>query len=213
MLQISNPVSESREGSSCHEIVDVTRYSKRLVYRTSIHPTSGFVFCQLSNILCLLSAPWLLTPCPFHSHHALLKLPSYPQVKYDLLRRYYVSNKMKNTVLRRGWGGYKRTRQIMLALHALVRKSRYQTPLPTYCNWGDCEALSQGQDDCGGRKAVLCAELNGDGALHSYRASTEDRVIQPNEVLQHTSSPCETWLSAPGLKGLQRSLRYEVCKV
>lgn len=96
-----------------------------------------------------------------------------------------------------GVGGYKRTGQIMLALHALVRKSRYQTPLPTYCNWGDCEALSQGQDDCGGRKAVLCTELNGDGALHSYRASTEDRVIQPNEVLQHTSSPVRDLTFSP----------------
>lgn len=37
----------------------------------------------------------------------------------------------------------------------------------------------------------------------------EDRVIQPNEILQHTSSPSEGRLSAPGLKGLQRSLWYE----
>lgn len=76
----------------------------------------------------------------------------------------------------------------MVALHAAEWKSRYQSPLPTYCNWGDCEASLQGQDDWGGRKAVLCSELNGAGALHSYRASAEDRVIQPNEILQHTSS-------------------------
>lgn len=37
----------------------------------------------------------------------------------------------------------------------------------------------------------------------------EDRVIQPNEILQHTSSQSEGRLSAPGLKGLQRSLWYE----
>lgn len=85
-------------------------------------------------------------------------------------------------------GTNKKTGQIMVALHAAEWKSRYQSPLPTYCNWGDCEASLQGQDDWGGRKAVLCSELNGAGALHSYRASTEDRVIQPNEILQHTSS-------------------------
>lgn len=39
-----------------------------------------------------------------------------------------------------------------------------------------------------GRKAVLCRELNGPSALHSNRVSTEDRVIQPNEILQQTSS-------------------------
>lgn len=51
-----------------------------------------------------------------------------------------------------------------------------------------------------GRKGVLCEELNGAGALHSDRVSMEDRVIQPNEMLQHTSSQSEGWLSAPVLK-------------
>lgn len=42
-----------------------------------------------------------------------------------------------------------------------------------------------------GRKAVLCGELNGESALHSCHVSTEDRVIQPNEIQQHTSSLSE----------------------
>lgn len=46
---------------------------------------------------------------------------------------------------------------IMLALHASEQKSSYWSPLPIYCNWGDCGAMWQGQGDGGREEREFCA--------------------------------------------------------
>lgn len=186
-----------------HGIVDVTWCSDRLMLMhrpcdPSVRPRALFaVDCPMC--LRLLSATRPPAPRPFRSHQAVLKRPSCPAVQYDFLKVLFVRQN-ENTV------------STQITLGDVTRKTRPNNALLYMQRSGsqDITLLSQPtvieeivkhrrkvRTAEEGRKAVLCEELNGASALHSYRVSAEDRVIQPNEIQQHTSSPSEGWLSAP----------------
>lgn len=185
-----------------HGIVDVTWCSDRLMLMHRPSDPSVLGLCLLSTVRCvlrLLSATRPPAPRPFRSRQAVLKRPSCPAVQYDFLKVLFVRQN-ENTV------------STQITLGDVTRKTRPNNALLYMQRSGsqDITLLSQPtvieeivkhrrkvRTAEEGRKAVLCEELNGASALHSYRVSAEDRVIQPNEIQQHTSSPSEGWLSAP----------------
>lgn len=172
-----------------------------LAYRTSIRPSvrPQALFAVGCPICFVLARP--LARRPFHSHQAVLKRPSRPAVKYDFLRDIICSTEWKHSVDPDNIGGgmYKKTTgQIMLALHAAERKSRYQSPLPTYCNWGDCEASFARSGRLRGEERLFCAR-SWMGLVLCIPIACPRRIESSNQMRFRNIRPprAEGWLSAP----------------
>lgn len=211
-LCINNPARErdiilspgirgsSRHKGSRHDTAEAPASdSHPSLYR----PSSGLVGCRLSDAVC---ARRQLGGSSRHVRSAhvkpVLKPPSCPAAKMRLPPKVLFVRQNETTEstqiafgaegVGKGGATYEET-----ALHAAERKSRYPSPLCpppplAYCNWGDCGGAGarSGRGRRAGRKAVFVRGAEWRRPLCIPAAHpAEDRVVQPNEILRHASSP------------------------